>query len=504
MLNRGKTLSVYLWIWCLVSLPLFAAEVSARLSANEVEKGSTVVLTIEVHHKPGERVAFPSLQYVGDAKVVAHNEEHRHTYKIINSQSIIEKATILRLTLLPEHSMTIPPLTVRVNDQSYQTAPLHLEVVKSKLPATVDAPFKLLMQSGKSKVYVGEPVVLTLSLMVRSDVDLSPKTSLAPPPFDGFDATQLPGQRSYHKGNYTVQEIRYVLTPQREGNFTVPPATAHVGVMDRTRFTFFLTYPTKFYDIKSQAIEIAVLPKPKEAELVGSFKVDAKIDKRTIEANEASNLTITIEGKGDLESFELPDYRIDGVTIYSDDASVHKELRGGKLYSVWKKKYAMIASRDFKIPERSIKVFNPKTQKLETLTIPSFAVHVKAPAATQANGAAEKDTGIVHSATQTAKREPSVKETIVQRRGVAWYWLLAVLLLGIVIGVLLTTLRKRMPKLHFELKNSDEALRLLMPHVSKDPEVEAMVRKLMAKKRGEKVEIDKKTLKALLMRYRRV
>ncbi len=502
MLNRGKTLSVYLWALWLVSLPLLAANVSASLSANEVEKGSTVDLVIRVDRLPGEKIAFPDLHKIGDAKVLSHREEHKFTVSIVNNKKHINETTIVTVTLLPGHSMTIPPLTVRVNDQSYQTVPLHLEVVKSKLPATVDAPFKLLMQSDKSKAHVGEPIVLTLSLMVRSDVDLSPKTSLAPPPFDGFDATQLPGQRSYHKGNYTVQELRYVLIPQHEGSFTILPAAAHVGVMDRTRFTFFLTYPTKFYDIKSQAIDITVLPKPKEAELVGKFKVDAKIDKSVIEANEASNLTITIEGEGDLESFELPDYRIDGVTIYSDDASVHKELRGGKLYSVWTKKYAMIASRDFKIPERSIKVFNPDTQKLETLTIPSFEVHVKAPAAAQANGAAEKGAGIVHSARETVKREPVVKETIAERRGVAWYRLFAVLLLGMALGAFLTTLRKRMPKLRFELKDSDEALRLLMPHVSKDAEVEAMVRKLMAKKRGEKVEIDKKALKALLMRYR--
>ena len=50
-------------------------------------------------------------------------------------------------------------------------------------------------------------------------------------------------------------------------------------------------------------------------------------------------------------------------------------------------------------------------------------------------------------------------------------------------------------------KESD-ALTILYAHMSEDPQVEAMVRKLYAKKNGQKdVIIDKKELKALVERY---
>jgi hypothetical protein len=47
-----------------------------------------------------------------------------------------------------------------------------------------------------------------------------------------------------------------------------------------------------------------------------------------------------------------------------------------------------------------------------------------------------------------------------------------------------------------------EALKILYGHMSDDPEVEAMVRKLYAKKNGDKsVIIDKKELRALVEKY---
>jgi hypothetical protein len=45
----------------------------------------------------------------------------------------------------------------------------------------------------------------------------------------------------------------------------------------------------------------------------------------------------------------------------------------------------------------------------------------------------------------------------------------------------------------------DEALQKLYPHINEDPEIEEMVRKLYAKKNGDKsITIDKKVLKRLI------
>ena len=64
---------------------------------------------------------------------------------------------------------------------------------------------------------------------------------------------------------------------------------------------------------------------------------------------------------------------------------------------------------------------------------------------------------------------------------------------------------KELPKLKSKIANpykEDGALKILYAHMSESPEIEVMVRKLYAKKNGDKsVVIDKKELKELVERF---
>ena len=64
------------------------------------------------------------------------------------------------------------------------------------------------------------------------------------------------------------------------------------------------------------------------------------------------------------------------------------------------------------------------------------------------------------------------------------------------------TIPSYLPKGKQHTFRESEALKILYGHISEDPEAEAMVHKLYARKNGDKsVEIDKKRLKTLVERY---
>jgi nicotinate-nucleotide pyrophosphorylase len=70
-------------------------------------------------------------------------------------------------------------------------------------------------------------------------------------------------------------------------------------------------------------------------------------------------------------------------------------------------------------------------------------------------------------------------------------------------GLLVMALVKMLPKLKRSKKQhrykESEALKILYPHINESKEIEAMVRKLYAKKAGKKeIVIDKKELNALI------
>jgi hypothetical protein len=83
--------------------------------------------------------------------------------------------------------------------------------------------------------------------------------------------------------------------------------------------------------------------------------------------------------------------------------------------------------------------------------------------------------------------------------GIAWWMAVLSFLAGMVTMYLLGKFKWKRSTSPFK---ESEALKILYGHMSDDPEVEAMVRKLYAKKNGDKsVIIDKKELRALVEKY---
>ena len=79
----------------------------------------------------------------------------------------------------------------------------------------------------------------------------------------------------------------------------------------------------------------------------------------------------------------------------------------------------------------------------------------------------------------------------------------------VVLGALLLLLLQYLPRLYkkYHVKKNGfdghEALQILYPHISKGFEVEEMVRKLYALKKGEtEIKIDKKILKEMVEKYK--
>jgi len=497
MLNRGKWVVI---VWIVTTLLVEAASVKATLSTTEAEVGSQVALTLRIDRLPGKKIVLPPLEHIGGIPVEGHKEEHKFTVEMINNKKHINETTLHTVTFTATHSLDIPAMTVMVNDKPYRTKPLHLEVHKGALPSMGSEPFLLWIKGEKRRLRVGESMMLQVVLMTRNDLEISPKTGLQRVVFDGFEATKLGSEHQYRKGEHTARLLNYLLVPQHEGNLTIGPLQAKVGVMDRSKFTFFLTYPTKWHDVHSNRLTIEVLPKPQGAELVGDFSLDTQLDRNISKSNQPIHLTIKLYGEGDLQSFKMEDYYIDGVTIYSDDAKVRREIRSNRPYSEWRKQFVLIADHDFVIPKRSIAVFNPKCNRVVSLTIPSFQVKIEG--ATQRAHLQDRDAGVMHTKSQSRKSAKAAPQPMVAGR-VSWWWPGGTFVLGLLVGWLLCgdrwiSLVKARKK---RRTHHTGALERLLPHLSKDPEVEAMVTQLMAKRHGKKVSIDKAKLKALLQRY---
>ena len=481
---------------------LYAGSVTAEVSQKEVVEGNTVQLRIKA---TGNRAEFPNIQSIDGTKVLGRSQTQNNSISYINGKMSNEHSTSLILTFAPQHDITIPSYGVTIDGKVYKTDPIKVKVVKATAPGVSSSvKYSLQMRADKKEVIVGEPLVVTVYFSLKTGVRLADNPQYSKPEFKGFFVKEVNDPRAYIKGDQQIQELRYILTPQKEGTYTVGPATAKISEVDRSRRDMFgRFFGGNMKSIASNTLTITVKPKPADTDLVGDFTLESHLDHKETKANKPVNLTVRIEGEGSLEDFDLSDYEIDGVTVYSDDPKVDSTLSGDKLKSTFVKSFAFISDHDFTIPERSISVYDTKNGKVTTLEIPSYEVKVVGGQTVAAAAPAENRTD---GKVQTNLKQPAAAEKTVEKKveveRVAWW----VLLLAFLAGMLSMYLLQLLPKFkggHGSPFKESEALKILYAHINDDKEAEAMVRKLYAKKNGDKsVIIDKKELKALVEKYR--
>ena len=499
MRNLGKVLLV---LTSVVQI-IWADGVEATVSSTEVVNGNAVELRIKAI---GDDAEFPDIQMIDGYSVIATHSGSSSSYSYINGKMKSEHTTTKTFTFVPDQNMTIPSYEVKIDGKRYQTQPIEIKIVKSNAAVGQNSDmFSLQMRANKTKVMVGESLMVTVYFSLKNGVRLSQEIQYTPPSFPGFTVTEGGDQNAYIKGNYQVQEVRYILTPQAEGNFTATPAYAKVGVADRSRRDIFgMTFGTKWKQAASNTLQIEVLPQAQENDLVGDFTIDTTIDAQEVKANKPVNLTVKIEGKGNLESFEFPKYEIDGVTVYSDEAKVETKVVDGKLYSTYTKSFAFISDTNFVIPARCFYMLNPKDKQLKELTVKAYDITIKKTSNASSSSAKPHMNGVVQTKiTQPTQTKEVIVEKEVEVKSVAWWMLAAAFALGMLVMYIMRWLPRIVRRTATPYKES-EALKILYGHMSEDAEIEEMVRKLYARKNGDKsVQIDKKALKEMVNRVNR-
>ncbi len=176
----------------------------------------------------------------------------------------------------------------------------------------------------KTTATKGEPITAVLKLYTRQNIAGFEDFKL--PTFNGFwsKETYAPTNLEITSENvggkvYQTTVIRrYVLIPQQEGTITIEPAEAvcqlRVRAGGRTGSIFddfFDNYQTIRKRVSTGEIKVKVNPLPAGAPAsfaggVGQFGITAKFANDSIAVGEASSLTVTVSGKGNVTMLSAP------------------------------------------------------------------------------------------------------------------------------------------------------------------------------------------------------
>ncbi len=257
--------------------------------------------------------------------------------------------------------------------------------------------------------YLGEQIIVTYKIYTR--VPVSNLTIEKLSSFNGFWSKSLMDDNGQYRQStevingeeYVTAEINKVaLFPQKTGPLVIESAeigcTAQLRVKNNSRrsndpFDSFFNDP--FFNrnvknitakLKSKPLNITVQPLPQQGKpkdftgAVGEFKFISNIDRTTLQANDAMNLSIEISGKGNIDLITLPEINFP-VDFESFEPKVTTNVNPTASGLSGKKKFEYLAiprnPGTFTLNPVIFSFFNPRTKNYETFSSEAYTITVE-------------------------------------------------------------------------------------------------------------------------------
>jgi hypothetical protein len=417
---RFLTLLFFVSSWALAQNPPFYSQVSkTKVTVGEVFQ---VAFTLEGQ---GSNLAYPNFK---DFNIYSGPNQSQ-SMSMVNGNFSQSTTISLFIAAKKEGKFTIGAATVMVGNQKIETKPIVIESVLAnnqqqsgntnaqsntnpQQQQQTQTPEKnqyvseisgedLFVRTflSKTKCYLGEQ--LTLTQKVYSRVDLRGFQNVKFPQYNGFWSQQEDVNKQVNLQQENVNGVMYYvaeyhkvfLFPQQAGKLTVDPVELECIVRRQTkrqpRNIFEQFFGTGGYEdvavkVKSKAVKVEVIELPTENKpegfsgAVGNFSYKAEINKNQVKANDAFNLKITLNGKGNIklveplklnlpESFEAYDPKV------NENIKTSGGVSGSKTYD-----YLIIPREkgEYILNNLNFSFFDPEKKQYVTLPSPDIKLMV--------------------------------------------------------------------------------------------------------------------------------
>ena len=479
---RIKHLGKILILIQFLTIAIFA-NVEASLDRNYIYSGDRVKYTIKAD---GKNVEFPQIDEIEGFPILNTSSSTQVVY--INGKMSQSKSKSYYFA--PTKSVVIPAFNVKVDGKDFKTNELQLKVAKRE--ASKDGePIVLELNASKLNAKVGEPIELLLKFKVKHGTKVD-RVNIVPPKLDNFWVEQSGKEQRSIEGNYDVVTYKFLVTPQKSGELKIPSTLVQVGkyvknnsMFDDPFFDNSFFNQIKWTKVYSNALSINVEPLPDNLELYGHFLITANVDKKVVNANEPVNLTIKIEGEGNLDDIKKFNLQVPNTMVYNNEPKVEKRVINNKQKGIFIQKIAIVADSNYTIPSFELKYYDSQLKKPKTVKTNPIAVTIKGASKVSIQSKTSKPKIEVAKKPNTNKQSSNLKQPKEQNSTNGYLYLLVGFILGVFLTLLATKLplqkeKKSQKPITLELKkakNDKELYKLLLPY-TKDEYIKKVVKKL--------------------------
>lgn len=425
-------------------------------------KGESLIFSLEAI---GSSVKFPKIE-----KIEGYLVESLGTSRSIQiTNGNYSEKLKQNYRLFPKSDITIPSFTFEINGieektQAKKISSLKIEKTKSNY-------FDLSLKASKQNPYVGEDLIVKLIFKYKRALQIT-ELGFEKPHFDGFWYKKLEGSsKQYEENGFVIQELDFLLFPQRNGILNITPLKVDVGVVDTSRsnnsFSFFSPTP-KIIKVYSNELKFDVKTLPKDINLIGDFDINASVDKRKINQGESISYKINILGSGNFDDINDIKLNIKNAMVYDNKAKVLTNYEDGKYTGKYEKVYSIVPQENMIIPSLEFKYFDKVKNKIISKKTKSFKIEVKS--AKVEKSILEKPSDIKEVKKTIIQKEISYKEKVLY---FVYGFIFALLIIGLSWYVItFKTKRKKdetdLLKLVKKSNSKEQLLKTLVPYLKQD------------------------------------
>ena len=350
--------------------------------SNTVVAGQTFVLNVEISGTQSvERdPVLPDLS--GFATYIGNNTQS--SVSMVNGRTTVSLTIQYRYQALTEGTFQIPAFEVAAAGRVFTTAPIDVTISAAPAgggtdPATGLAAGDLFItaETATTSVREGQPFVVEYRIWTRVDVTSFGVTSVPEP--QGFWVEDLTPtgqpeveQRVRDGVQYATALIRRVaLVPTGSGERTIEPIGIEAQVRVRggrdvfgRSSIFGATTVATTVEANPLAIDVTPLPPGRPdpfSGMVGSLRVDASLDRDSVDANEAVTLTVRMSGEGNVRTIPQPELGLPAdFEVFPPEVSERVSMNAGGLSGTKTFEYVVIprAPGNREVPSIDIAYFD--------------------------------------------------------------------------------------------------------------------------------------------------
>ncbi len=355
-----------------------------------------------------------------------------------------------RYTLLPKRKgeLRIGSASIKVKNQIYQTDPLRVEVVEAR-EREGSLPMILELIPSSHTIWLGQQLNLDYTLFFRTqwkDINIIKEPSYPDQAVQELQRFSMRPVREVIDGQTYIKQIirRKALFPQRSGVMTIDTLMVQVGIQEGGTSSFFNISPLKYRLFKSDTVQVRVRPLLSDPPAgftgaVGSYRSEIAINSTTLSALEAFELTVAIQGDGDVKRVFAPDLTLPpNLELYEkrvmeeNSFDLNGVLIGRKVF-----KYTLLPKATGKITlAPNLYYFSPDSATYLPLTHDTFRLFVSPDGegkALEQTEEASTETGLLPLKLDTGLEGP---KAVFAGTPTFWLWILSpFLLLGLWVGL---------------------------------------------------------------------